>query len=90
MTAIDDNLLAQIPLTDIAKVTFYKRDEITSDLICCNVAAAGSAWAFNEEQEGWDMLLQHLYKLPNFQTDWYASVSHPPFATSEIVAFSRQ
>ena len=90
MTAIDATLLEQLPLTDSAKVTFYKRDEITSDLICCDVVAGGSAWAFNEEQVGWDLLLQHLYKLPDFQTGWYAAVSQPPFATSETVAFSRQ
>jgi hypothetical protein len=90
MTAIDANLLGQLPLTDIAKVTFYKRDEITSDLICCDVVVGGSTWAFNEEQVGWDLLLQHLSELPNFQTDWYAAVSQPPFATRGTVAFSRQ
>lgn len=89
MTAIDAQLLRQLLLTDIAKVTFYKRDEITSDLICCDVAVNGATWTFNEEQVGWDLLLQHIYKLPNFRTDWYAAVSQPPFATSETVAFSR-
>lgn len=89
MTAIDTNLLGQLPLTSIAKVTFYKRDEITSDLICCEVAVAGAVSTFNEEQVGWDLLLQHLYELPNFRTDWYAAVSLPPFETSELVAFSR-
>ena len=90
MTGINANTLGQLPLNDIAKVTFYKRDEVTSDLICCDVVTAGRARAFNEEQAGWDLLLQHLYKLPNFQTDWYAAVSRPPFATSETVAFSRE
>lgn len=90
MADIDANLLAQLPLTEIIKVTFYKRDEITTDLICCDVEAKGSAWAFNEEQVGWDMLLQHLNKLPDFRNDWYASVSQPPFATSDTVAFRRQ
>lgn len=90
MTALYANSIGQLPLADIAKVTFYKRDEITSDLIRCDVVAAGSAWAFNEEDVGRDLLLQHLYKLPDFQTDWYAAVSQPPFATSETVAFSRE
>jgi hypothetical protein len=83
-------LLGQLPLTDIAKVTFYKRDEITSDLICYDVMVAGTVWTFHEEQVGWDLLLQHLYKLPNFRTDWYAAVSQPPFEASELVAFDRQ
>jgi hypothetical protein len=90
MTAIDANLLGQLPLSEIAKVTFYKRDDITTDLICCDVDLAGTVWSFNEEQVGWDLLLQHLYKLPHFRTDWYAAVSQPPFATSETLAFRRQ
>ena len=90
MRTIDANLLHRLPLKDIANVTFYKRDEITTDLICCDVAADGEAWTFHEEVVGWDLLLQHLYKLPKFRTDWYAAVSQSPFATSEMVAFSRQ
>jgi hypothetical protein len=82
MTAIDAHILGQLPLTDIAKVTFYKRDELTTDLICCDLVVAGTVWAFNEEQVGWELLLQHLYKLPNFRTDWYA-VSQPPFAIAK-------
>jgi len=89
MTEIDAEMLHQLPLSDIEKVTFYKRDEITTDLICCDVAMAGTVRTFHEELGGWDLLLQHLYKLPGFQTDWYAAVSQPAFETSETVAFSR-
>ena len=90
MTRIDAAVLEQMPLEDIDAVTFYKQDEVTSDLICCDVAMAGTVRTFHEELEGWDVLLQHLYKLPNFRTDWYASVSQPPFEASELVAFSRR
>jgi hypothetical protein len=90
MNKIDADVLDELRLADIDKVTFYKRDEITTDLICCDVAMAETVRTFHEELVGWDLLLQHLYKLPNFQTDWYASVSQPPFEASETVAFSRQ
>ena len=90
MKAIDADALSQLPLADIAKVTFYKRDEITTDLVCCDVTVDGQIWSFHEELVGWDLLLQHLYKLPSFNIDWYGAVSQPPFATSETVAFSRQ
>ncbi|HUE79506.1 MAG TPA: hypothetical protein VMN38_07735 [Sphingomicrobium sp.] len=90
MKAIDADTLGQLPLTEITRVTFYKRDEMTTDLICCEVILDGQAWTFHEELFGWDILLQHLYKLPGFRTDWYAAVSQPPFATRETVAFSRQ
>ncbi len=90
MTTIDRHILGQLPLTEIAEVTFYKRDAVTSDLMCCDVVAAGSAWTFNEEQTGWDLLLKHLSRLPNFHTDWYAAVPQPPFATSETIAFKHE
>ena len=34
MPRIDADVLVQLPLTDVGKVTFYKRDEVTTDLIC--------------------------------------------------------
>jgi len=87
---IEADTLRQLPLADIDTVTFYKHDEITSDLICCDVAMAGEVRTFHEGQHGWDALLQHLQRLPNFRTDWFASVSQPPFEASETTAFSRQ
>ncbi|WP_424770440.1 hypothetical protein [Pontixanthobacter sp.] len=81
--------MAQLPLTGVAKVTFYKRDEVTTDLVCCDVVVADEVWSFHEELVGWDLLLDHLQKLPRFRADWFANVSQPPFATAETVAFSR-
>lgn len=88
MDAIDANLLHQLPLADIETVTFYKRDEITTDLLCCDVAIGGKIWTFHEELVGWELLIQHLEKLPNFRMDWLSAVTQPPFAKSEIVAFT--
>ena len=89
MTGIDAELLAQLPLADIGKVTFHKRDEITTDLVCCDVVVGEKIWTFHEELVGWDMLIEHLRGLPGFRDDWFTAVSQPPFATSETVAFSR-
>ncbi len=85
----DADFLAQLPLAEITKVTFYKRDEITTDLICCEVVVDGVAWTFHEELVNWDSLVEHLEKLPNFRADWLAAVSRPPFVASETIAFSR-
>jgi hypothetical protein len=52
MTAIDASLLRQLPLNQVERVTFYKRDEITADLICCDVEIGGQVWTFHEEQVG--------------------------------------
>lgn len=79
----------KLPLERIDRVTFFKRDEITTDLICCEVAAAGETWFFHEELPPWDALLRHLEQLPGFRADWYAAVAQPPFAPCETVAYER-
>jgi hypothetical protein len=82
-------VLAQLTLPDVRAVVFYKRDEITTDLICCDVEVAGHVWSFHEEAAGWPDLIAHLSALPGFRADWYEAVVSPPFATSETIAFDR-
>jgi len=86
---IDSSLIDQLSHDQIRAVTFYKRDEITTDLICCEVDVAGQIWFFHEELAGWQMLVAHLEQLPGFKTDWYAAVVQPTFARSETIAFTR-
>lgn len=83
-------ILAQLPLSDIDAVIFYKRDEITTDLICCDVEMAGRVWTFHEEAKGWQDLIAHLSALPGFRADWYEAVAKPPFSASETIAFDRR
>jgi hypothetical protein len=83
-------ILAQLPLPEICAVIFYKRDEITTDLICCDVEVAGHKWTFHEESAGWSDLIGHLSALPSFRGDWYEAVVNPPFATAETIAFDRR
>jgi hypothetical protein len=89
MPATDLDLLARLPLRRIESVTFYKIDEVTTDLICCAVQVDGKVRTFHEDLDGWDLLLEHLAKLPGFDRNWFAQVSQPPFATRETVAFRR-
>ncbi|MCW3796963.1 hypothetical protein OMW55_03975 [Sphingomonas sp. BN140010] len=90
MSVIDGNLLAQLPLSEIAKVTFYKRDELTTDLICVDVLVGEQVWTFHEELGGWDALIGHLERLPTFDDGWFAAVSQPAFVANVTVAFSRR
>ena len=83
-------ILRQLPLSAIRAVIFYKRDEITTDLICCDVEVAGQVWTFHEEAAGWSDLIAHLSALPGFGADWYETVASDPFARSETVAFERR
>jgi hypothetical protein len=89
MDAIGPSTIAQLPLSRIDSVTFFKRDEVTTDLICCEVEVDGKVWLFHEEMEGWDVLIRHLEGLAGFRSDWFNAVSQPPFAAGETVAFSR-
>jgi hypothetical protein len=86
---IDRHAIEQLPLEQITRVTFYKRDEITTDLICCDVELNGRSWFFHEDVTGWDLLLKHLEQLPLFKRDWHETLVQPPFDRREIVAFSR-
>jgi hypothetical protein len=88
MTDIDAELFFRLPLGEIESVVFYKRDEVTTDLVCCDVKVAGKTWMFHEEQRGWHLLMHHLHGLPGFRSDALTAISQPPFETSEIVAFS--
>jgi len=89
METIDSALLARLPLHQIKVVTFYKRDQLTTDLICCDVQIGEQTWFFHEEARGWDLLIRHLAQLPGFRADWYAAVSQPPFSPCITVAFRR-
>ena len=89
MDGINPVLLGQMPLADIAKAVFYKRDQLTTDLICCEIETAEGARTFHEEMAGWDLLIRHLEGLPGFRDDWFAAVSQPPFAACETIAFVR-
>ena len=82
-------LVHRLPLASIQKVTFYKRDELTTDLICCDVEMNGQSWSFHEEEGGWDDLIRHLEQLPGLRTEWCTKVVQPSFALSPFVAYVR-
>ena len=86
---IDQSVIDQLPLEKIEQVTFYKRDELTTDLICCDIEIRDQTWFFHEDAPGWESLLRHLERLPRFKNDWYEAVVQPAFAKCETVAFKR-
>ena len=85
--------LEQLPIEGIAWVAFFKRDELTTDLICCEVATKApteQVFFFHEEMDGWNQLLAHLGQLKGFRSDWYEAVALPTFAESRTVAYRAQ
>ena len=82
-------MIVPIPLNSIQRITFYKRDQLTDDLICCDISNGDHCWTYHEELTEWDQLIGELKALPGFAEDWQAHVVQPPFSTSEFVAFER-
>jgi hypothetical protein len=75
---------------EIVRVAIYKRDEITTDLVCFVVALeSGDEITIHEEMPGFDQWIKSVEHLPGFDTSWREKVIHPPFASNEIVAYSR-
>lgn len=89
MADIDAGLLYHLPLGDIETVVFYKRDEVTSELICCDVKIAGKTWMFHEALAGWDLLIAHLSGLPGFRSDALAAMMQPAFAACAMIDLRR-
>lgn len=53
---IPDDIREQLPLSAIEKVVFFKRDEWTTDLICCEVEAAGMVGFSTRKQRAGKLL----------------------------------
>ena len=81
-------------LEAVHKVAFYKRDEITTDLICCDVEVEGAeglvTWFNHEESDSWSEWIVALSALPGFNPDWLAKVDLPAFEPNITVAYERQ
>jgi hypothetical protein len=89
-------MLVQLPpieLDNIQQVTFFKRDELTTDLICCEIAVSesngGQTYFFHEEAEAWSAVIALVEQLPGFDQKWREKVVHPAFAENRTTAFRR-
>ena len=82
-----------IDLKKILKIEFYKRDELTIDLICCEITFYGECqneiFFFHEEALEWSDILKKVCDLPNFDKNWREKVVLLPFAENRTTAFIR-
>ena len=78
---------------DVAEVRAFKRDELTTDLVCIEVRlATGTSILVHEEMPGWEDFLDVAeVALPYMRArrDWEPQVQQPPFAASVQVLFQR-
>jgi len=86
---ISRELEDELPRESIDRVVFYQRDEVASDLICCDIIQGDAVRTFHEGLGGWPRLCEYVATLPGFDTDWWQKVTRTPFARNEVVAFQR-
>ncbi|MEL6857926.1 MAG: hypothetical protein AAFO74_06040 [Pseudomonadota bacterium] len=78
-------------LNQVHEIVFYKRDEITTDLICCEISITcdppGQVLFFHEEMPNWQELIDRVSELPDFDMKWFEKVVQPPFQEQRTVAY---
>ena len=86
----DKVIVDEIPWPAIQIIVAYKRDLITTDLICFDmVLDDGSLIEINEEMDGFDHLLTALERqFPLFDRTWPDKVVHPPFAPNRTIVYT--
>ncbi|HEY0131529.1 MAG TPA: hypothetical protein VGB57_08990, partial [Allosphingosinicella sp.] len=76
---------------EILRATAFKRDEVTTDLLCVEIELGnGESIELNEDVIGFDEWLRRVDALPGVDPDWRGKVTQPPFARNETVLFTRQ
>jgi hypothetical protein len=76
---------------EIVRVWAWKRDEVTTDLICMEVeVAGGEAIQLNEDMVGFDVWADCLVNLPGAVAGWREYVVQPPFERNETLLYERQ
>ena len=80
--------------TDIERITVFKRDIFTVDLIClCADFAGDKGLELDEDMPGWNALIDVLPKqLPGCKRreDWFSTVAYPPFAPNPTEIYRRE
>jgi len=89
----DRKPLWQCRLHEIVRIEAYKRNQIAVDLICFDIAFEldGEQWmaTVHEDLAGWDSLIAAFRLLADFDRDWFAKVSQPPFTECRTVVYER-
>jgi len=81
------------PWANIVRAEAFKRDLLTTDLICLLLElAGGTAVELHEELDGWQSFVASLPEnLPGFPVveRWFLTVAHPAFKTNLTTIYER-
>lgn len=82
-----------VSLDEVKAVIAYKRDQFTTDLVCCDIVTGAGGGeqirTIHEELPGFDLAMARLQALPDFSQTWRADVILPAFATNRTIIYSR-
>lgn len=84
---------ARIRWRNVLRIEVFKRDSLTSDLVCMRLQSVDGSVELNEEMEGWSSMLEALSirlsgVLP--KDVWFPDVVRRAFAASHRTIFSRE
>lgn len=81
-----------VSFDEVRKIIVYKIDELTTDLICCDIVTGSDEGhqirTVHEEIPGFDMLMARFETLPGFNSKWCDAIL-PPFATNRTTIYNR-
>jgi hypothetical protein len=83
---------SKIRWIDVEEVCAFKRDLLTTDLICLEFKKLGKEeyYEMNEEMVGYHDLLELIPEhLPKFNRGWFSSIALPAFASNHQVIWKR-
>jgi hypothetical protein len=73
---------------DVARITAFKRDLVTSDLICIEfVDADGRVYEVNEEVDGYQAVEDALVNRFHVEKDWRRHIALPAFQENRRVLY---
>ncbi|MCB2078823.1 MAG: hypothetical protein KDE55_14135 [Novosphingobium sp.] len=81
--------IIKLPDEAIDRVIFFRRAEIKVDPVWCEVHVDGVVLFASQEDKLWMQLIERLERLPGFMSDWFATVSEPPYPRMEMVVYER-
>ena len=88
---IFDEVITEYNWSEIDKLTGYKFDQITIDVICLKIDAKEKTAIVTEDFKGWrDFMNTLLTKFAEIDKKWEEIIARPPFERNETVLYDRQ
>ncbi|MEM7429366.1 MAG: hypothetical protein AAF441_25065 [Pseudomonadota bacterium] len=89
----DDGVCQTLDLGEIIKVSAFKMDLFTYDVVGLEIAfderGGVSRWMLDEEMDGFKLCQTWLEALPGFDLEGYLGVLLTPFQTGPVVLYQR-